>query len=223
VSLKERFGLESEFLIVHSGNMGVKQGLEVILGAAHLSRSDESLRYLLVGDGAVRENLESAACEMKLANVRFVPLLPDELYKELLKASDVSLVTQQKCVADIVFPSKVITLMASRRAIVASVSKTSEVARVLEEAKAGLVVPPGDSAKLLSAVISLRDNRSLRDDVAQNAREFARQNWNRDMILERMESQLVILLGKRAAKDTGGGRFWNGPPPRTSGAETSLI
>ena len=114
--------------------------------------------------------------------------------RNYLPATDVSLITQQKCVADIVFPSKVITLMASGRAIVASVSQTSEVARVLNDARAGLVVPPEDPVSLIDAVSALRDDDSLRQEMARNAREFARQNWDRDAILAGMESQLYALI-----------------------------
>jgi putative colanic acid biosynthesis glycosyltransferase WcaI len=216
MTFRESLGLRNEFLIVHSGNMGVKQGLEVILGAAQLSRDDKSLQYLIVGDGAVRGRLQDAARAMKLENVRFLPLLSDDQYKELLTASDVSLITQQKCVADIVFPSKVITLMASGRAIVASVSHTSEVARVLTKARAGLVVPAEESAGLLTAVTTLRENDSLRHEIAQNAREFARENWNRDIILARMESQLRTLIISRGTKAGRSRRIWNLSRPKAS-------
>jgi colanic acid biosynthesis glycosyl transferase WcaI len=208
MSFKESLGLKNEFLVVHSGNMGVKQGLEVILQAAQLSGEDRSLHYLLVGDGAVREELEYRAREMKLENLQFLPLLPDKHFQELLTASDVSLITQQKCVADIVFPSKVITLMASGRAIVASVSQTSEVARVLNGARAGLVVPAEDPGSIRSAVCALRDDEVLRQEMARNAREFARYTWDRDRILSRMESQLYALIASGAVKGTRTARTW---------------
>jgi colanic acid biosynthesis glycosyl transferase WcaI len=218
MTFKESIGLKDEFLIVHSGNMGVKQGLEVILGVALLSRKDMSLHYLLVGDGAVREELQKKALDMKLNNLRFLPLLPVEDFKRLLAVTDVSLITQQKCVADIVFPSKVITLMASGRAIVASVSGGSEVARVLNAAKAGIVVPAGDSGSLLSAIRALRDNNSLRSGLALNARRFARQNWNKDIILARMELELHTLIAKPTSKDAPSRRFWNFARPGRSRA-----
>jgi colanic acid biosynthesis glycosyl transferase WcaI len=208
MSFKESLGLKNEFLIVHSGNMGIKQGLEVILDAAQLSREDKSLHYLLVGDGAAREELQNKARAMKLENLRFIPLLPDNQFKELLAATDVSLITQQKCVADIVFPSKVITLMASGRAIVASVSRTSEVARVLDGAKAGLVVPAEEPLSLMTAVTSLCHNYTLRREIAQNAREFARRNWDKDIILGKMESQLYALITSGSVKNTQTRRTW---------------
>ncbi len=58
VEFRRSIGLGNELLVVHAGNMGVKQGLEVILGAAERSREDRSIRYLLVGDGSVRQQLE---------------------------------------------------------------------------------------------------------------------------------------------------------------------
>jgi colanic acid biosynthesis glycosyl transferase WcaI len=208
MSLKESLGLRNKFLIVHSGNMGVKQGLEVILRAAQLSGEDHSLHYLLVGDGAVRGELEDKAQKMKLKNLQFLPLLPDNQFKELLTTTDVSLITQQRCVADIVFPSKVITLMASGRTIVASVSQTSEVARVLNGARAGLVVPAEDPVSIKIAVSALRNDDSLRQEMARNAREFARRTWDRDRILSRMESQLYTLITSGAVKGTRRGRIW---------------
>ena len=223
MSFKEGLGLKNEFLIVHSGNMGVKQGLEVILQAAQLSSEDRSLHYLLVGDGAVRGELENKAQEMKLNNLQFLPLLPDKHFKELLTATDVSLITQQKCVADIVFPSKVITLMASGRTIVASVSQTSEVARVLNDARAGLVVPAEDPASIKNAVSALRDDYSLRQEMAWNAREFARRTWDRDRILSRMESQLYALIASGAVKGTRRGRIWKISRSRQKAAASSSL
>jgi colanic acid biosynthesis glycosyl transferase WcaI len=222
MNFKESLGLKNEFLIVHSGNMGVKQGLNVILEAAHLCQDDRSLHYLLVGDGAVRQELQDKAGAMKLNNLQFLPLLPDEQFKELLAATDVSLITQQKCVADIVFPSKVITIMAAGRAIVASVSEGSEIARVFNEARAGLVVPAEEPASLLTAITILRDNDSLRHGFAHNAREFARQNWNRDLILASMESQLNSLFAKPAAKKEQSRRIWNFARPNRSRAMGSI-
>ena len=63
---RRSLGLGNELLVVHAGNMGVKQGLEVILGAAERSREDRSIRYLLVGDGSVRQQLEQRAKSLHL-------------------------------------------------------------------------------------------------------------------------------------------------------------
>src|SRR5262249_34047403 len=106
-------------------------------------------------------------------------------------ASDISLVTQQKSVADIVFPSKVITLMSSARPIIASVSPGSEVARVLKEADAGMLVAPENPAALLDAIRALRDDKMRRQQLGSNARSFAQKFWEKQRTLSTLESHLL--------------------------------
>ena len=131
---------ESPFVVAHFGNMGVKQGLDVVIEAAKISRDESGVVYLLVGDGAARPTLETNARELNLPNLRFLPLQPQDRFLELLAQSDVCLVTQQRAVSDIVFPSKVIMLLAAARPVIASVGTGSEVARVVAESGAGLTV-----------------------------------------------------------------------------------
>ena len=87
--------------------------------------------------------------------------------------------TQQKSVADIVFPSKVITLMSSARAIVASVSPGSEVARVLKEADAGILTAPEDPGALLEAIVAVRDDPARRSNLGAKGRIFAERFWEK--------------------------------------------
>ena len=193
LELRRSLGLGEELLVVHAGNMGIKQGLDVILGAAERSRNDRSIKYLLVGSGSMREQLEQRAKAARLQNLIFVPLLPDDKFLDLLAASDISLVTQQKSVADIVFPSKVITLMSSARPIIASVSAGSEVAKVLKEADAGVIVEPEDPAALLGAITSLRDDPEKRARLGISARTFAECCWEKQRTLSTFESHLLRI------------------------------
>jgi colanic acid biosynthesis glycosyl transferase WcaI len=196
VEFRRSIGIGDELLVVHSGNMGVKQGLEVILGAAERSRNDRGIKYLLVGDGSVREQLQQRANAMGLDNLKFLPLLPDERFLEMLAANDLSLVTQQKSVADIVFPSKVITLMSSARAIIASVNANSEIARVLNQAEAAVTVAPEDPEALLGAISALREAPQKRQQLAINGRKFAESFWEKQTTLATLESGLLQVCAK---------------------------
>jgi len=201
-AFRRAFGLGSRFLVVHAGNMGVKQGLDTVLGAAEQSRDDADLVYLLVGDGAMRGSLEGRAAALGLSNVRFIPLQPRTMFRELLAAADVCLVTQQRTVADIVFPSKVLTLLAAGRPVVASVSPESEVARVVREGGAGLVVPPEDPRALREAVVTFRRDAAARQASGESGRAYARQHWDHERILFEMEARLRRLVGSDARVST---------------------
>lgn len=195
---RKTHGLRDRFLIVHAGNMGVKQGLDVVLRAAEIARrAHPEMAFLLVGDGAMRAKLEHAARRLELDNVRFMPILPVSLFRDMLAASDVCLITQQKTVADIVFPSKVLTLFAAGRPVVASLTSGSEVARVVREANAGLIAPAENPQALLDAIRDLYTNPHKRAAMKTNGREYARKHWDRERILTEFEARLVeTVVGK---------------------------
>jgi colanic acid biosynthesis glycosyl transferase WcaI len=209
-NFRRRYGLSGRSIVLHSGNIGVKQGLDVVLEAAF--KTSAQAVYLIVGDGAMRARLQAKARELRLSNVRFMDLLPDEEYLELLAAADLCLLTQQRSVSDIVFPSKVVSILAAGRPLVASVNPQSEVVNVLRSADAGLAVEPENPAALAQAVNVLLKERTLRHRAGANGRAYAHQHWNRERVLPRMEADL-LALGPAPALPLGAYRHIGQPPP----------
>ena len=191
LAFRRKFSLPDQFLVSHSGNMGVKQGLGVILDAAALNREDQSTVFLIVGDGAVRRKIQQRARELELANVRFLPLLDSGEFRGFLKASDICLVTQQKTVSDMVFPSKTVTYLAAGRPVVASVNPNSEIAKTIVESEAGLVVEPENPEALLSAIRTMRDNNL--NEYGIKAQDYAARRWSSERVLGVFEAKLLEL------------------------------
>ena len=191
VAFREKFGLEGKFLVVHSGNIGVKQGLDVMLDATALSREDDAVRYLIVGDGADRKRIEQRARQRSLENVRFLPLLDAAEFRGLLAASDVCLVTQRRTVSDIVFPSKTVTYLSAGCAVIASVNVGSDVAQCIQEAGAGAVVQPEDGRALHAAIREMQ--RGGLKECRLAARAYARRRWSSERVLGFMEQSLAAV------------------------------
>jgi colanic acid biosynthesis glycosyl transferase WcaI len=194
-------GLRDRLMVVHAGNMGVKQGLDIVLDAAQRSHAIDDIVYVLVGDGAARPGLEKRAAAMKLSNLKFLPIQPKDAFNDLLAATDIALISQQSVVADIVFPSKSITLLAAGRPVVASLNHGSEVARVIREAQAGTVVAPEAPDALFEAIMALRHDASARAACAQNGREYARRMWSNERILPEIEKHLLRIAHGATAQD----------------------
>lgn len=161
---RRREGLENAFVVVHAGNMGVKQGLGVVIGAANLTRQDKQIVYLLVGDGASRSVLQQQTAALSLRNVRFMGVRYGDDFRDVLSAADLCLVTQRRGVADILFPSKILTILAAARPVLASLGPETEVASVLSESGGALVLEPEDSQVLADAVLSTREPTSFTSD-----------------------------------------------------------
>jgi len=193
-AFRHAHALDGKFVVLHSGNMGVKQGLGVILETAKFSRNIPDIVYLLVGDGAMRHELEAQATAKRLANIKFLPVQQRASFFEVLAAADVSLITQQRSVSDIVFPSKTATLMTAGCPLIASVNSDSEVARVVRESGAGFVVTPEKPEPLFDAITDLRDNPNNREEMGFAGRQYAHQYWTEQIVLPKMESELLRLV-----------------------------
>src|SRR5713226_1310876 len=188
-------GSAGEFVVAHFGNMGVKQGLEIVVEAARLSAAEKAITYLLVGDGAARANVQARAGSLGLSNLHFLPFQPRERFFELLTRANVCLVTQRRTVADVVFPSKVLTLLAAARPVIASVGADSEVSRVIAESGAGMTIAPEDPRALADAVATLRANPLVRERMGRAGRVYALERWGREGVLKSTEQRLAALVG----------------------------
>ncbi len=188
-AFRRKYDLGDKFLVTHSGNMGVKQGLDVIVDAAALGRADESLLFLCVGDGADCERIKRRVADLDLGNLRFLPLLDANDFRGLMSASGICLVTQQHPVAEIAFPSKIVTYFAAGRPVIASVNPQCEVAHVMREAGAGTVVAAEDPAALRDAIDALR--RGDLGKAGENAREYACARWSSARVLGELEPCLT--------------------------------
>jgi colanic acid biosynthesis glycosyl transferase WcaI len=166
-------------LVLHTGNMGLKQDLGNVLDAARGARlrSPEML-FLLVGDGSTRGHLERHA--VGLDNVRFLNPLPDAVYPVALAAADCLLVNERPSVRDMSLPSKLTSYFASARPIVAATREDGATAREVHRSGAGLVVPPGDPAALLGGCIRVCADSALAERLGRAGLQHAASALTRD-------------------------------------------
>ena len=185
---------DDEFICLHGGNLGLKQDLDNLVSAAALIR-DESVRIVFAGDGSERKRLEGRVRELALRNVTFVVSPPPGRFEALLEVADVALVNQRASVADMSLPSKLTTYFAAGRPILAAVSPGSETAREIQNARAGLVVPPKDPEALCSAILSARELGPEFAALGANGLRFAQDQLARERILADLEMRLYSLCG----------------------------
>ncbi len=161
VSFRAANGIAAETpLIAYSGNLGIKQGIEIVVQAAALAEksgaavrptSRPSIHWAVCGEGAAKPALEALVAQTGCATAHLYPLQPDDLYQSLLREADVCLITQQKGTGQFFFPSKLLSILQLGRAVLAVADESSELARAVHEGDFGLVVAPGDAPALLEA------------------------------------------------------------------------
>jgi colanic acid biosynthesis glycosyl transferase WcaI len=184
---------KSAIVALYAGNMGEKQGLEILFEVAEIisSNSNEYLIHIVIcGDGVVRKKLQNQ-CQT-FSFVHFLDLQPLERFPALLQMADIHLLPQRAGVANLVMPSKLTAMLASGKPILTSSSLGSELADTVEGS--GLIVPPEDPRSFYGALISLANDHTLRDRLGNHGRQYAESKLDKDPVLSRFKRRMELLI-----------------------------
>ncbi|WNI26384.1 glycosyltransferase [Streptomyces sp. ITFR-16] len=176
-------------VVLHSGNMGLKQGLEVLVDAARLA---PEIRIVLMGDGNQRDALLARAAG--LPNLDFLPPAGAEEFTDILAAADVLAVTQRASVLDMSVPSKLTSYFVSGRPVVASVADGGGTAQEVQRSGAGLLVAPEDPAAVLGAVRKLVESPEAADELGAHGPQYVARHLGREAGLARFDALLTEVL-----------------------------
>lgn len=188
-ALLARLGVDpAKRVLLYSGNIGEKQGLESVIEAAEQLRERSDLLFLIVGEGAGKARLVEMVARKRLNNVLFAPLQPYEDLPDLLASADCHLVIQKRGAADAVLPSKLTNILAvgGNAVITADPDTTLELLCVQYSGIAALVEP--ESAEALLAGIQQALKMPIPNQVAI---KYAHEFLDKDQILERFVDEVL--------------------------------
>jgi glycosyltransferase involved in cell wall biosynthesis len=193
-AFSRQHGLADRFVLMHSGNVGLSQNLDVLIEAADRLRSKERLTIAIVGDGSKRASLEAMVASRGLTNVRFLPYQPKALLHDSFATADAFLVALKSGIEGFIVPSKVYGILAAGRPYVAATDPSSEAAQIARESGCGLVAAPGDPAALAEAIATLYDDPAMTRDMGTRARLVARQ-YDRKVAVESYHRLFARVAG----------------------------
>ncbi|MFZ0786800.1 MAG: glycosyltransferase family 4 protein [Candidatus Acidiferrales bacterium] len=158
------------FVAIHAGNIGFYGAWGTLLKAAEILRN-ENAGLVFVGDGANRASLEVAAAGSP--NVRFLPFRPVEQVPHVMMAGDVHIVTIKRGLEGVVVPSKLYSILAAGRPVLAVAPESSDAARIVVESGCGLAADPDDPVAVANAIRELRSDPARLCKMGRTARETA--------------------------------------------------
>ena len=151
-------GLNNKFVVLYAGNVGLTQGLEILIEVANAFTDNDRIQFVVVGDGAARNSLEISLTNSKLNNFRMLPFQPVRIVNSMYAASDVCIVPLLSGFSYDTVPSKIYTAMAAGRPVLASAETDSETAMLINESSAGVCVAPESAGALIEAITLLYDH-----------------------------------------------------------------
>lgn len=192
--LLKRFSIDpAKKIVLYSGNMGEKQGLEIIIKVANRLSVDKNIQFILAGEGVAKSELEKICNKLNLNNVKFLPLVSEEMFPDFLASADCHLVIQKESIGDAVLPSKLTNILAvGGNAIITASSGTALHALCEEYPGIALLIKPESISELESGITKIL-KMSTPNKVAQN---YALASLDKNIILKTFYDDICSFINK---------------------------
>lgn len=197
-NLLESLGVDpTKKVVLYSGNIGQKQGLESVIDVAFRFQEQgrKDVSFLIVGDGVGRAQLIERANNMGLQNVLFLPLQAKELFPKLLASVDCHLVVQKRGVADAVLPSKLTNILSVGGNAVITADRYTSMGLLCKKFPGIACLVEPESVEALERGIEKTLEMPIPNKVASN---YALEHLNKEQILARFCGELESLLNNES-------------------------
>jgi colanic acid biosynthesis glycosyl transferase WcaI len=169
-SYRRQYDLGDRTVVMYAGNVGMSQSLDLLVDAAKRRVGRDDVVFVINGGGSAQPELMAAGAG--LANLRFVEMQPRERLAEVLASADLHVIPLRRGLARSSVPSKLYSILAAGRPVLASVDPDTEVERTIGRAGAGLSVPPEDPDAFDAALDELLDDPAGRAEMGESGRRF---------------------------------------------------
>lgn len=196
---RANYNLQNKFVVLYSGNIGYKQGLDIILDVALKTSDFKDIIYVIAGDGNYKNKLIN---KLKLNNVIFLPVQPRNILPHMLAASNVCLIPQRKKIKDLVMPSKLLGIMASGRPVIAGAKSDSNLYKVVHESGSGFTTEPENVEQTKEAIMKLYNDNELIKEFGKNGREYCIKNFSSNNTLSKFNKNITEIIKNNLDKKT---------------------
>lgn len=178
--LYDEFRINREkFNVVYAGNLGNAQNVDIIIDAAKIMVENKNIEFLIFGSGGLKDKYVEKIKHDSIDNVRFFPLQPIERVSQVYGLGEVCVVSCKPGLGSAAMPSKMLSIMSSGRAVVASFDK-GELTYILDKYNCGMYAPAGDADAFAGLIKHLSQNRDECKGMGENARKLILQKFSKE-------------------------------------------
>ena len=188
--VKEIPEITDQTIVLYSGNMGASHDIDSMLAAAKILQNDRKILFIFIGDGDKKSDVKSFIQENKLVNILLFPFQAESNIKNTLPVADISLVSLDEGMEDLMVPSKSFYYLAAGSALIAIANQDSELSDLLSQHNCGLLVSPGKPLKLAKAIKRLASSPNELDIMKKTARNLAETKYAREICITQFSEHL---------------------------------
>lgn len=176
-----RYELDRDkFYVTYCGNIGLTQNMDMLLEVAGELAGEDGIRFVLVGEGAYKKEVERIIRERGIRNVTLLPFQPYEEISHVFSLGDVGLIISKPGVGENSVPSKTWSIMSAERPVIANFDE-NELKSIIERNGCGIFTKAGDKEAFKQAILTLYHDRQKGKEMGRNGREFILRNLTKEI------------------------------------------
>lgn len=188
---------EGDVVVLHAGNIGVKQGLDNVVEAARLaSQRRSTVRFVLLGDGNQRRHIQEQA--HGISHIQFLDPLPDDEFNAALRAADILLVNEMAGLKEMSVPSKLTSYFSTGLPVIAATESSSTTATEIEQSQGGIRTEPNDPEVLLETAEKLASDRPTAEKLGAAGIRYSESNLDQDTAIVQFSEWLHVLAKSKS-------------------------
>lgn len=170
----------SKYYVTYCGNIGLTQNMDMLMEVAKALEVNTEIHFVLVGNGAYKDELERIIKERNIDNVTMIPFQPYEDISHVFSLGDVGIIISKPGVGANSVPSKTWSIMSASRPVLANFDE-NEIKTILEDNKCGIFTKAGDKVAFTDAIIHLYQHPELCREYGKNGRKFVMENLTKEV------------------------------------------
>jgi colanic acid biosynthesis glycosyl transferase WcaI len=186
--------LVSKFVVMHSGNVGHAHDLDNLIVATTYLRDLDDLVVPIIGAGARLAAVRELAERLAADHVTFLPYQPREVLGQSLGAAAIHYVGLARGLSGFVVPSRVYGILSAGRPMIVAADADSETAAIVTENECGVLIPPGEPARLAEAIRDAHDGRLDLERMGARGREYVQRVADRSVSIQRYRALIEQLI-----------------------------
>jgi glycosyltransferase involved in cell wall biosynthesis len=185
---------DDDLLLLYAGNIGKFQGIDNIIETARILKNDRNIKFVFMGSGIALNDIKRQAAEMIDKTVYFVSYQSTQIVANAVRTADFGLVSLQKGIYRVAYPSKTMTYLAEGCPFIAIVEEESVLAEETTSQGFGYSCRPGDPQKLAEVILRARRDKDIWKKRRREIGERAQRQFGSEGALE-FWSALINWIG----------------------------
>ena len=182
---------EGVFRLIFAGNIGRFQGLESVV-ESFMDVADESAELVFLGEGKLKAYLQAKVNERNFQRVKFFPHQSIDVANEIIRTSDIGIVSLSAGVYKYAYPTKVISYLSVACPLLVIIEPESDMAKFVTENQIGVCVDAKNKQSLSQSILHLSSNREQVERFKSNALNVYTSYYNENLVLDKW----VELVGQ---------------------------